>query len=127
LQHQIRRLAPPKLGRRFVWKSAARKKTDRRNLALLLTKDLNVSAPPRARHQRSCKRFGPALESSCRLIRISKWRKSLDDASRIDLGFPYDLYNTEMLRAFAYGGMQDSVSNAVKSTSRWRDHDVYSM
>jgi aryl-alcohol dehydrogenase-like predicted oxidoreductase len=33
--------------------------------------------------------------------------KSLDEASRVELGFPYDLYNTEMLRSMAYGGMRD--------------------
>lgn len=33
--------------------------------------------------------------------------KALDDASRIELGFPYDLYNAAMLRALAYSGMRD--------------------
>lgn len=33
--------------------------------------------------------------------------KSLDEASQVELGFPYDLYNREMVRAFAYGGMRD--------------------
>jgi aryl-alcohol dehydrogenase-like predicted oxidoreductase len=33
--------------------------------------------------------------------------KSLDEASRVDLGFPYDLYSREMVRGFAYGGMRD--------------------
>jgi aryl-alcohol dehydrogenase-like predicted oxidoreductase len=33
--------------------------------------------------------------------------KSLDEASRVELGFPYDLYDKEMIRAFAYGGMRD--------------------
>jgi diketogulonate reductase-like aldo/keto reductase len=33
--------------------------------------------------------------------------KSLDEASRVELGFPYDLYNKDMIRAFAYGGMRD--------------------
>jgi aryl-alcohol dehydrogenase-like predicted oxidoreductase len=33
----------------------------------------------------------------------------LDEASRIELGFPYDLYNTQMLRALAYGGMRDQI------------------
>jgi len=35
--------------------------------------------------------------------------KSLDEASRIELGYPYDLYNTEMLRAFAYGRMRGRI------------------
>jgi len=35
--------------------------------------------------------------------------KALDDASRIDLGFPYDLYAKELLRTFTYGGMRDQI------------------
>jgi predicted oxidoreductase len=35
--------------------------------------------------------------------------KSLDEASRIELGYPYDLYNTGMLRAFAYGRMRGRI------------------
>jgi aryl-alcohol dehydrogenase-like predicted oxidoreductase len=33
--------------------------------------------------------------------------KSLDEASGIELGFPYYLYNKEMTRGLAYGGMRD--------------------
>jgi aryl-alcohol dehydrogenase-like predicted oxidoreductase len=35
--------------------------------------------------------------------------KILDEASRIELGFPYDLYTKEMLRTFAYGGLRDQI------------------
>jgi aryl-alcohol dehydrogenase-like predicted oxidoreductase len=35
--------------------------------------------------------------------------KALDDASQIELGFPYDLYNSAMLRALTYGGMRDRI------------------
>jgi aryl-alcohol dehydrogenase-like predicted oxidoreductase len=35
--------------------------------------------------------------------------KPLDDASAIDAGFPYYLYNAQMTRALAYGGMRDSI------------------
>jgi aryl-alcohol dehydrogenase-like predicted oxidoreductase len=35
--------------------------------------------------------------------------KSLDEASRIELGFPYDLYNTEMVRTLTYGGMRELI------------------
>ncbi len=35
--------------------------------------------------------------------------KTLDEASRIELGFPYDLYAKEMPRTFAYGGMRDQI------------------
>ncbi len=34
---------------------------------------------------------------------------ALDEASRIELGFPYDLYNSAMLRSLAYGGMRDRI------------------
>jgi hypothetical protein len=33
--------------------------------------------------------------------------KSLDEASRIDLGFPYSLYGKEFAAAIRYGGMRD--------------------
>jgi len=36
--------------------------------------------------------------------------KILDDASRIDLGFPYELYTKEFPRALRYGGMRDQIA-----------------
>ena len=36
--------------------------------------------------------------------------KVLDDASRIDLGFPYELYTKEFPRALRYGGMRDQIA-----------------
>ena len=35
--------------------------------------------------------------------------KTLDEASSIELGFPYDLYEKELPRTFMYGGMQDKI------------------
>ncbi len=35
--------------------------------------------------------------------------KALDEASRIDLGFPYDLYAKDMVRALMRGGMGDRI------------------
>ena len=35
--------------------------------------------------------------------------KTLDEASRVELGFPHYLYDREMVRAIAYGGMRDSL------------------
>jgi diketogulonate reductase-like aldo/keto reductase len=35
--------------------------------------------------------------------------RSLDEASDIELGFPYYLYNKEMTRGLAYGGMRDRI------------------
>src|SRR5215468_2830937 len=36
--------------------------------------------------------------------------KILDDASRIDLGFPQELYAKEFPRALRYGGMRDQIA-----------------
>jgi len=36
--------------------------------------------------------------------------KSLDQASRVDLGFPQDFYNRELVRGFAYGGMRERIA-----------------
>jgi diketogulonate reductase-like aldo/keto reductase len=35
--------------------------------------------------------------------------QALDEASKIDLGFPYSLYGKELARAIAYGGMRDQI------------------
>jgi aryl-alcohol dehydrogenase-like predicted oxidoreductase len=35
--------------------------------------------------------------------------KALDDASRIDLGFPYNLYAKDMARSLMHGGMSDQI------------------
>src|SRR4029077_16309791 len=35
--------------------------------------------------------------------------RALDEASQIDLGFPYGLYGREFVRAIAYGGMRDQI------------------
>jgi len=35
--------------------------------------------------------------------------KSLDDASQIELGFPHDFYNRDMVRGLVYGGMRDQI------------------
>jgi len=35
--------------------------------------------------------------------------KALDDASHIDLGFPHDFYELEMVRGVVYGGMWDKI------------------
>ncbi len=35
--------------------------------------------------------------------------KALDEASRIELGFPHDFYAKEMVRSLVYGGLQDQI------------------
>jgi aryl-alcohol dehydrogenase-like predicted oxidoreductase len=35
--------------------------------------------------------------------------KALDEASRIELGFPHDFYAKELVRGFIYGGMRDQI------------------
>ena len=36
--------------------------------------------------------------------------KALDEASRIELGFPHDFYAKEMVRTLIYGGMRDQIA-----------------
>jgi aryl-alcohol dehydrogenase-like predicted oxidoreductase len=36
--------------------------------------------------------------------------KALDEASRIELGFPYDIYAKDMVRALMHGGMSDQIA-----------------
>ncbi|MEJ2233372.1 MAG: aldo/keto reductase [Syntrophobacterales bacterium] len=35
----------------------------------------------------------------------------LDEASRIDLGFPHDFFKSDLVRQLVYGGMRDSIDN----------------
>ena len=35
--------------------------------------------------------------------------KALDEASRIDLGFPHDFYTKDLVRTFVYGGLRDQI------------------
>jgi aryl-alcohol dehydrogenase-like predicted oxidoreductase len=35
--------------------------------------------------------------------------KTLDEASRIELGFPYEFYTTDLVRGLVYGGMRDRI------------------
>jgi len=35
--------------------------------------------------------------------------KTLDEASRIELGFPHDFYQRELVRGLVYGGMRDRI------------------
>src|SRR5215467_7089098 len=35
--------------------------------------------------------------------------KALDEASKIELGFPYSMYEKELVRGFAYGGLRDRI------------------
>lgn len=35
--------------------------------------------------------------------------KTLDEASHVDLGFPYEMYSKELPRSFMYGGMRGQI------------------
>jgi hypothetical protein len=35
--------------------------------------------------------------------------KTLDESSRIELGFPHDFYAKELVRTFVYGGLRDQI------------------
>src|SRR5580704_4662523 len=50
--------------------------------------------------------------------------KSLDDASRIELGFPQHLYEKEMVRAIRYGGVWDRLLLSVGHLKRNRNAGV---
>ena len=39
----------------------------------------------------------------------SKQLKALDEASRIELGFPHEFYTRDMVRGLVYGGMRDRI------------------
>ena len=43
------------------------------------------------------------------LTRSANQLKTLDEASRTELGFPYNLYATKMIRTFAYGGLREQI------------------
>ncbi len=58
--------------------------------------------------------FTPTARASRSLASSSKdtaraWLKALDEASRVELGFPYDIYAKDMVRALIYGGMGDQI------------------
>jgi aryl-alcohol dehydrogenase-like predicted oxidoreductase len=57
-------------------------------------------------------RKGPQLQdnlASLDLTLSADQLKRLGEASRIELGFPYDLYTKEMVRAIGYGGLRDQI------------------
>ena len=39
----------------------------------------------------------------------AKQLETLDEASRIELGFPYELYTRDLVRGMVYGGMRDRI------------------
>jgi hypothetical protein len=39
--------------------------------------------------------------------------KQLDEASAIELGFPHDFYNIEMVKGLLYGGMRNQLLDAA--------------
>ena len=47
--------------------------------------------------------------ASVELMLSADQLKTLDEASRIELGFPHDLYTKEMVRTIAYGGLRDQI------------------
>jgi aryl-alcohol dehydrogenase-like predicted oxidoreductase len=47
--------------------------------------------------------------ASFELTLTSDQVKALDEASQIDLGFPYSMYAKDLVRGFMYGGMGDRI------------------
>jgi hypothetical protein len=71
-----------------------------------------ASLPPRAghSHHRRAKAFSVTGQLASFDLALSVDQlNTLDDASRIELGFPYELYAKELQRTFAYGGMRDQI------------------
>ena len=44
--------------------------------------------------------------------------RALDQASHIDLGFPYNMYSRSLVRSFAYGGLRDRILPPEEKESR---------
>jgi hypothetical protein len=47
--------------------------------------------------------------ASASLVLSTEQLTILDEASQVELGFPYDLYRLDMVRSFASGGMRDRI------------------
>ncbi len=47
--------------------------------------------------------------ASLELTLSAEQLKTLDEANRIELGFPYDMYTKGMVRSIAYGGLRDQI------------------
>ena len=58
--------------------------------------------------------------ASLRLELSAEQLKSLDGASRIELGFPQSLYEREMVRSIRYGGMSDALVSWSLQTPQFR-------
>jgi aryl-alcohol dehydrogenase-like predicted oxidoreductase len=47
--------------------------------------------------------------ASCNLALSPSQLTALEEASRIELGFPYSMYAKDLVRGFMYGGMRDRI------------------
>jgi len=62
--------------------------------------------------------------ASVTLNLTSEQVRRLDEASAIELGFPYDLYQRDLARGFAYGGMRDRIVAWAAASTRARPASV---
>ena len=76
--------------------------------ALLLFACIRQSSP-RTHSQRRAKALLQDNLASLHLTLSADQLKTLDEASRIELGFPHDFYAKEGVRALAYAGLRDQV------------------
>jgi|GEM_PF-5543643 len=61
-------------------------------------------------HYRGAKALAIAGQPpSFALVLSADQLKTLDESSRIELGFPHDLYAKEMVRSLVYGGLRDQI------------------
>jgi aryl-alcohol dehydrogenase-like predicted oxidoreductase len=54
----------------------------------------------------------PQLEDNLASLELELTREqilTLDQASAIEMGFPHDFYENEMVKTFAYGGLRDKI------------------
>ena len=54
------------------------------------------------------------LKDNLRCLEVtleSEHLERLDEASRIELGFPHDFFKVDLVRQLVYGGMRDSIDN----------------
>ena len=49
-------------------------------------------------------------DSGGRFVDTANILKALEEASQVELGFPYGFYAKEMVRTLIYGGMRDQIA-----------------
>ena len=53
--------------------------------------------------------FRGACPEEAEVLNMTGLSMTLDEASRIELGFPHEFYTRDMVRGLVYGGMRDRI------------------